>query len=442
MSRRSVWRRRAPGAAAALAFLIAVAFAAPAAQAAWGPAFEFTKPGSLDLIPAQLALAPSGASAAAFGVQDVDTPGDSQAYVTSRSARGVVGNPLAIGSAQEVIGLGYDGSALELLTGTAPSSLACCSAVQAVRLTGGGAVGRPRTLVGGLTGPAYGQLLTLGNGGMLASVATERAVWVVQSSRGDRFGSQHRLGSASQIPQSMASAWLGGESTIVAWTSAKGPTGVAEPRTINFALGSRRGAPSKVKSLLTVPGGHRIDQLEVARRGSGATVAWVESWDDRRGNFHSEVRAADVAANPGIRTLAGSSAPASGVDIAADAAGDQEVSWKSCRPNGSCTVSVAVRGAKSTFGPYSSFGQIDPAQTASVAVGPAGRTIVAWIRSGRPMAAVGSAGNRRFGAVRTLSSRALFASDLTVAYGPRRTAIAAWSQGTLNPSVVGAAYTG
>jgi hypothetical protein len=341
-----------------------------------------------------------------------------------------------------VVALSYDGSALELLTGVAPRSLACCSAVQAVRLTAGGVLQPPRTLVGGLTGPAYGQLLTLGNGAMLASVATERAVWVVQSSRSDRFGSQHRLGSAAQIPQSLASAWLGGESTIVVWSSAKGPTGVADPRTLYYAMGSRRGAPSKVKSLLTVPGGHRIDELGAARRGSGATVAWVESWYDKRRNFHSEIRAADVGAHPAVRNLAGSTMPASGVDIAADAAGDQAISWKSCRPNGSCTVSVAVRGAKSTFGPYSSFGQVDPAQAPAVTVGPNGQAIVAWIRSGRPMAAVGSARNRRFGATRTLSSRAQFASDLTVAYGPRRTALAAWSQGTLSPSVVGAAYTG
>jgi hypothetical protein len=101
-----------------------------------------------------------------------------------------------------------------------------------------------------------------------------------------------------------------------------------------------------------------------------------------------------------------------------------------------------LRRAKSTFGPYSSFGQVDPGQTPAVAVGPDGQAIVAWIRSGRPLAAVGSARSRRFGATRTLSSRAQFASDLTVGYGPRRTALAAWSQGTLNPSVVGAAYSG
>jgi hypothetical protein len=41
----------------------------------------------------------------------------------------------------------------------------------------------------------------------------------------------------------------------------------------------------------------------------------------------------------------------------------------------------------------------------------------------------------------TLSSTT-FALDLTVGFGPGRQALAAWTQGTLNPSVVGAAYSG
>ena len=74
------------------ALVTLTAASAPAATAAtgWGKPFEFTKPGSLDLIPAQLAFAPGGGAAAAFGIEDVDTPGSSQAYVTSRSAAGAV----------------------------------------------------------------------------------------------------------------------------------------------------------------------------------------------------------------------------------------------------------------------------------------------------------------------------------------------------------------
>jgi hypothetical protein len=264
---------------------------------------------------------------------------------------------------------------------------------------------------------------------------------VIEAARGDHFGDQHRLNNARQIPQSVASAWLGGQNTIVTWTSARGATGTASPRTLYYALGSRRGAPSKVHSLLTVPGGHRIDQLAAARRGSGATVAWVESWSDRRGNFHSAVRAADVTGNPRIRTLSAATETASGLDMASDAAGDQAISFQVCRANGSCSVLAATRGPGSTFSEPAGFGLADAAQAPAVAVGPRGQVIVASVRSGRPVAAVGSARNHRFGPARTLSARAQFAADITVAFGPGRQALAAWSQGTLNPSVVAAPYT-
>jgi hypothetical protein len=328
------------------------------------------------------------------------------------------------------------------LTGISPSALSCCSGVQAVRLTARGSLQRPRTLIGGLAGHTEAQLLTLGNGGMLATIATERGVWVLQSARGDRFGTQHRLSKSNQIPQSVSAAWLGGASTIVAWTSARGPAGTANPRTIYYAFGSRRGAPRRVQSLVTVPPTHRLDELQVVRHRSGATAVWVESWYDRRGKFHSEVRAANISPHPGIRKLSAPGQPAAGISIAADAAGDQGVTWKSCRANGSCIAYAAVRGARASFSSGRTFGQLDASDDPALAIGPQGQAIVAWVRSGRPMAAVGSARNRRFGAARSLSNTAQFAAELTLAYGPRRQALAAWSQGTLNPSVVGAAYTG
>ncbi|HEY2258683.1 MAG TPA: hypothetical protein VGH45_03180 [Solirubrobacteraceae bacterium] len=426
---------------AGLAALAVLGSLAPAAQAGWSRPFEFTAPGSLDLIGAQLAFAPNGSAAAAYGVEDVDTPGDSQAFVTPRSRAGAVGSPKTVASAKQVLALSYDGSALQLLTGAGPSALACCSSVQAVRLSAGGTLQRPQTLVGGLTGRAEAQLLTLSHGGMLAAIATERGVWVVSARRGRRFGAQHRLSTADQIPQSMAATWRGGQSTLVAWTSARGPAGTADPRTIYYAQSSGRAAPRQVHKLLTVASGHRIDELDVARRGSRATAAWVESWYDKKGSFHSIVRAADVAAKPGIRNLSPASQLAAGVSASADASGDQAVSWKLCRGNGSCTVQAALRGAHSTFAGHSSFGQSDPSDAPVSAVGPRGQAIVAWVRSGQPRAAVGSAHSRRFGRARILSENAQFAADLTVAFGPRRQALAAWSQGTLNPSLVGAAYT-
>ncbi len=428
-----------PRALAAFLAVLALAVLAPAAQAGWSGPFEFSQPGSLDLAPPQLAFSPGGSAAAAFGVQDVDTPGDSQAYLGSRTAAGSVAAPRAIAGAREILALSFDGRALELLTGAGPANQDCCSSAQAITLSAGGVLQRPRTLIGGLAGASFGRLLTLGDGRLLAAVATQRGVWVSQSSRGDRFAATRRLTGSDAMPESLAAAWLGGESTIVAWTSATGLAGAATPRSISYAIGYRSGAPRRVRTLLTVPAGHRIDELSLARRGAGATAAWVESWYDRGGNFHSEVRAADVATHPGVRRLSAAGPPASGVTIAADAAGDQAVSWQTCAQNGSCGVHVTVRGSSATFGAGTSLGSVDAGQSPALTVGPRGQILTGWIRSGHPVAVTGSARRGGFGAARVLSST-IFALDLTVGFGPGRDALAVWTQGTLNPSVVAAAY--
>jgi hypothetical protein len=76
-----------------------------------------------------------------------------------------------------------------------------------------------------------------------------------------------------------------------------------------------------------------------------------------------------------------------------------------------------------------------------VAVGAHGQVLVGWVRGGVPLAATASSPDGRFGGPATLSSTT-FALDLTVGYGSRGQALVAWTQGTLNPSVVGAASAG
>ncbi len=442
MARRQATRTRAAR-ASALALTIAAfaGFAAPAAQAGWSKPFEFVKPVSLDLIPSQLAFSDRGVAAAAFGVEDVDTPGVSQGYVTIRSASDAIGAARPIGNARRVVALTYDGPALELLTATSPAAMTCCSAVQAVRLTAGGSLQPPRTLLSGLTGVTEGRLLTLGDGAMLAALGTERGVWVVQSAESNRFGSPHRLTRAGEMPETLAAAGLGGQSTVVAWTAGTGSAGSADPRSIYYSTGSRSGPPRRARTLLTVPVGHRIDELGVARRGSGTTAAWVQSWFDRRGSFHSEVDAAEFTGHPAIRRLSALDQPASGLTIAGDASGDQAVAWKSCRGNGSCTAQATVRSPGADFGRAHELGRLDAPQTPAPAVGPRGQVVVGWIRGGHPVASAGSARTGLLGAAQVLSST-VYAHDLTVGFGPSHGALAAWSQGTLNPSVVGAAYTG
>ena len=423
--------------AIALAFA-ALTTAAPAAAAGWGRPFELAKPGTLDDLAPQVAFSASGASAAAFGIEDVDVPGSSQGYLTSRSAGGRIGAARLIPGARQILALSFDGRALELLTGASPGTQSCCSSAQAVQLGSQGRLGRARTIVGGLTGDSEGQLLTLADGHMLAAVATERGVWAVQSSRGNRFTAQHRLTGSSDEPEAMSAAWLGGENTIVAWTAGHGTAGATDPRTIYYSNGTRKGGPRQAHIALTIPSGHRIDELGVARRDAGATLAWVESWLDHGGDYHSEVRAADLVRHPAIRTFAPADRSASEISFAADAAGDQGLAWKSCTAGGSCGVATTVRGAHGHFAAASGrLGAIDASEAPALTVGGRGQVLVGWVRGGKPLASVGSAGRGRFGAPRALSS-STFASDLTIAFGPRSQALAAWTQGTLNPSIVGA----
>ena len=421
-----------------VAFLLALGVtllaAAPALAAGWGKPFQFQKPGTLDATAPQLAFAPGGASTAAFGTLQVDVPGSAQAQYATRTAGGRVGSVRNLPGARRVLALTYDGSQPELLAGTSGKGQDCCSAVEAVRVGAGGAPQRPHKIVGGLTGFTQGALLTLAGGRMLAAIATERGVWVSQSAKADQFGAQHRISSNGQVPVSMDAAWLGKDSSVVAWSAGSGNvTGATIARQIIIAEGSSAGAPKSTHVAITVPSGHRIDQLSVARSGNGATLAWIESWYDSRGAYHSRVEAADVGPHPSVRALSPDGRIASGLTLVSDAAGDQGATWESCTTAGSCTVQGAGRAAGGSFSGARTLGSIDPTQQPSLAISPSGQLIVGWEQGGHPMASVG------FGKPQVLSSTT-YAYAVAVAYGPKRVALATWDQGTLNPSVVAAAY--
>jgi hypothetical protein len=408
--------------------------AAPALAAGWGRPFQFQKPGTLDAIAPQLAFASGGASAAAFGTLQVDVPGSAQAQYATRTAGGRVSSVRNVPGARRVLALTYDGPQLELLAGTSGKGQDCCSAAEAIRVGPAGAPQRPQKIVGGLTGFTQGSLLTLASGRMLAAVATERGVWVSQSAKANQFGSQHRISSNGQVPVSMDAAWLGKDNSVVAWSAGSGNvSGATIPRQIVVAEGSSGGAPKATHVAITVPSGHRIDQLSVARSANGATLAWIESWYDKRGAYHSQVEVADVNAHPSARSLSPTGRIASGLTLVSDAAGDQGATWESCTTSGSCTVQGAGRAAGGSFSGARTLGSIDPTQQPSLAISPGGQLIVGWEQDGHPMASVG------FGKPQALSST-IYAYAVTVAYGPKHAALATWDQGTLNPSVVAAAY--
>jgi hypothetical protein len=417
--------------------LLALVLAPATAQAGWSRPFDLVAPGTLDYLPTQLAVSGSG-SAAGYAVQDVDTPGSGQAYLVLRSAQGKVGPPAAIAGARAILALAYSSRGLELLTGSSPAGLDCCSSAEAMAVTGSGRVHSPQTLVSGLAGATIGALVAFAHGGMLAAVAAEDGLWTQQSASGGHFGGRHRLTGAGLAPQAMSATSLGGENSLVAWTAASGPAGFADPRTIFYAQGSKRSSPRRAHTLLRIPAGHRIDELGVAQRGAGATAAWIESYYDKSANYHVQVRATDFAGRPTVRDFTPAGGFAAGLTFAADAAGAQALAWKACGADGTCTVFVTTRGPSAPLRSPVSLGPVDPSQTPTLSVGPHGQVVVGWVRDGHPVAAVGSASSGRVGAARVLSP-STFALDETVAYGPTG-ALAAWTQGTLNPSVVAATY--
>lgn len=426
-----------PGMVLALACLALTLLLPAAAQARWSPPFDFSPPGTLDIASPQLALSPSGAAAAAFNTFDVDTPGRAQAYVSVRSGQGTVGTPVAITGAAQILDAVYDHGSLQLLTGTAASGQTCCAGAAAVTVGADGTQTAPRTLVGGLTGTTLGRLVPLADGHTVAAVATERGVWVIQSRGHGQWGPQHLLTLGGKMPESLATARLGANGSALAWTAPKGLAGTVSPRTIFVATGARGAAPRRVRTAVTVPAGHRVDELGIAARGSAVTLAWVETWFDRSG-YHAVIRATDLVPHATTRTLSPAGPTASGLRFSGDPAGDQTIVWQSCAAVDACAIRSASRTAHGTFGASRTLGPADPDQSPALAVSPSGQAISAWTLGGHPMAAVRRGAGGRFGGAARLSPT-LYAFDMTVAFGANGQALAAWSQGTLNPGVVGAA---
>ncbi len=439
-------RARAAAAAllgAALLATVAAPASAGANQSGWGRPFRLTPPYSTDLTPVSLSIAASGAAAAAFSAQDEDTPSASDPFIAIRAAGGSVSTPFAVPGAQLVLDLAYDPSGLRLLTGTSESGKSCCSTVQTVSLLHNGRFGRASTLVGNLTGATVGSLTPLAGGRLLATVATDRGVWVAQSGPGNGFGTTHRLSAAAAMPWTVATAADAHGHTVVAWTATQGQQGEVAPNQIAAASGSLRAPPGNSRPVVTVGGGHKVDEIGLAPLSDGATATWIESWFDRRGAYHAETVLADLGSAARRRTFSVAGEVASGVVIAGGARGDQVVAWKSCTPAGSCSARAAVRPAGGTFGPSQRLGAIDAGQSPVAAVSSSGDALVGWIAGGHVLAAERRPGSRGLGGARTVSSTN-YAANLTIAFGGRGgdQALAAWTQGTLAPDVVGAVLRG
>jgi hypothetical protein len=396
---------------------------------------RLAQPVSLDIAGPQLAFSAGGLAAIGFAVEDQDNPAGSTAFATVRSASGKLTAPHQIPASQQVLGLAWGGRTLQLLTGYSPAGQPCCSAAGVVGMPTGGRFGRERQLVSGLAGATVGQLVGLGRR-MLAVVATERGVWISQSSSSGRWGPGRQLAGGGG-PEAVAATALPKGRTAVAWVG--GSSSAIGPRTVFTATGSSTRPPRRGHAAITVARNHAVDEMAIAPGPSGATVAWIESWYDTRGNYHSQAVAADLAHPRRTTSFPIAGTIASGLAFGGDARGDQVLAWKACTWSASCTTRAVVRSGGKAFGRPAQLGSIDAAEAPAVAVSSDGAALAGWIDRGHVLARALKPHVTRFSAAGVVSATN-YAANLALTFGPSNAAIAAWSQGTFAPDVVGAVY--
>jgi hypothetical protein len=433
---RSLVARRAIALRAALTLIVALGAPAGAQAAGWSHPFRFAGPFSGDVAAPAVAFSGSGQAAVAFALGDEDHPWVSQAMTALRSANGRLSR-MAVAGAKEVLALAFAGSKLELLAGTSPRGQACCTGAQAVSLSGG-ALSSRRTLVSGLFGVAVGRLVTLPGPLTTSAVATDRGVWAARSGAGARFGRARRLSAQSSWPQGLAVSALRGGREEIAWSSSPGLTQSAT--SIDVASGSAKHPPRGTGLVVQMPAGYAVDEVALAPGPHGGTLAWIESWFDTTGAYHSAVVVVDLTATLRPRTFEIPSEIAGGLSFAGDASGDQAVAFRECDALGSCSVMALSRSARGHYGQPQQLGAIDAPQPPTAAVSPGGSALVGWIDDGHVLFSSRRGATAEFSAPRVVSATS-YATDLTLASGPRGRAVAAWVQGTLSPSVMGTLYS-
>jgi hypothetical protein len=392
------------------------------------------------VLPPHIAWAASGAAAVNFSVQDADDPSRSRGYVVWRSPSGQRSKPVRVPGAQQVLSSAFNGSTFELLTGTSPAGNACCSSAAIRTMTRKGKFGRPQTLIRGLAGTASSRLVALPNG-LLAAVATNRGVWVSKSSSRGRFGAVRRLTGSASRPQEMRATSLGNGLGVVAWTETDNFSGPGSARQIFLATASANAAPTRGHAAVTVAAGHAVDDLGLAdgTAANAATVAWVEDWYDRSGNYRSKLVVRDLSPHGQRRTYIVHGTVASGIALVDNGRGDQVLAWRTCTFQAACAVHVAWRRGRGGFGGASRLGFVDDAEVPTAAVAASGESLVGWIHHGHVEVSDLRPHAPKFAAFHTVSSTD-FAADLTLGFGSKGDALASWSQGTLAPDVIGALY--
>jgi hypothetical protein len=459
---------------------------APAAQAAtkhkhkqhsapgpWSAAVELAKPAGADLQPPTLGISPSGNVSVGYGVTPEDAPQDAYAAlivgrggsvrtVTTKlhghkitQQKGTLGArfepPELVPAAEQVLALGTLGGQPELLTGDgnggaltgdAASGVACC--------TDTGAQGRvSRGLYTGLhsfatetDGGALGTLVPEVRGA-LAIVAGADGIWTAYGSNRKGFrGPAHELAAFKGQPPTVAVGTLSGGRGVVVWTEPRNASVVpSKSQKVYYAV-APAGKPAGTRRLaLSVPAGYSVSQVAVTR-GRVANIAWVESWLDVRGKYHSRVYTAQIAGRRAVkrRVVSPVNVIASQISFAGGA-GHELLTWQACAPHGtSCEAQARLRLSASHWSSVARLGEIDAGGGPVAAMTTRGTALVAWVSRGDVMTVNCAKDARKFTPKARRLGRSGRAAQLTLAAGPLGTAAAVWTNGTVNQSLHAALY--
>jgi hypothetical protein len=408
-----------------------------ATAAVWSNPFRIATAGSTDLLPPQLGLSATGAAVVGSGTFDEDAPSQSAAFAALAPDGGAFAPARPVPGSQQVLGAAFAGSTADLLTGTSRRGLSCCSTADIVQLSAAGRYGGRRAIVGNLSGATVGQLVALPHA-VLAVIATGLGVWVSQADKGGRFGASRQLAAAGTAPTSMAATTLGASGTAVAWAIA--PPAIYPddvPASVYYATGSQTRAPSRAAVAVTLPVGYDVDSVAIAGDGSRPTVAWVASWYDAQGVYHSEVFATDAGSSAPPAELSSANDLASSVSIASDPRGDQVIAWRDCGAAGACGAFASLRYPHGQWSPPTTLGSLDPTVEPVAVESTAGTALVAWIADGDVYTSLAAPGALRFKPSREIS-RSDYDTDVTAAFAPDGAALAVWIQGTEHESLYGA----
>jgi hypothetical protein len=437
--------RRAPTRAAlsSLALLVALsAIAAGGARAAasgvrWSVPFGVSAPQARDLAPARLALSAFG-TAIGFAAYREDDPADARAELATAPARGRLGRPRPLAGAAQVLALAYLGPRLWLLLGTSRPGRACCEAVELEGLAPGRRPVR-QTILTGIFGATEGRLQTLGRR-VLAVIASAQGVWVSESGAGERFRRPRRLSAPGAEPDAVTSAVLPGGRSAVAWTEQRGPYAPG-PARVWIARANHFRLPLGRRVALTVPPGREIDELALTAGRRALSLAFVESWFDASGNFHSGLYVADLRGSVRPRLLSPSAQLASAIAVAAAPGGAQVLAFRSCTLAGACFVRAARRSAAGGYGPSRVLGSSDPGQAPAAAESTRGQALVVFVDAlGNVLAAAGARGSQAMGSARMLSTTSSAAAPAAAFAPAAGGGVALWTQGLARERVVAARF--